>query len=244
MQIICMQIICYVTRTCNDDVSLVPSLSGTRINRYGTAPARILDWGRYVHVVSHRADKISRGTSWLKCGNRYISGHNEAVVSMSVHVCDVLYVNVPSSFCSHENLAYQCGECSVSFDRPSALQLHVQQYHCGLCATTCESLADLKQHIQAQKPHQCAYFPLCFDTAVALQEHVDENLKLYKCGYCKQGFALPDDLQQHLSAECDSNKCFQCGDCSQSFSTISALTEHIQPNSPSGKTFQCQYCDH
>ena len=71
---------------------------------------------------------------------------------MSICMCEVFYVNLPSSFCSHENLAYQCGECSVSFDRPSALQLHVQQYHsayhCGLCAATCESLAELKQHVQ------------------------------------------------------------------------------------------------
>ena len=40
-----------------------------------------------------------------------------------------------SSLCRQENLPYQCGECSVSFDRPAALQQHVEQshtvYNCG-----------------------------------------------------------------------------------------------------------------
>ena len=56
--------------------------------------------------------------------------------------------------------------------------------------------------------------------------------------YTNVGTASKDMLyqmisKQHLSAECDSNKCFQCGECSQCFASMPTLTEHIQ----------CQYCD-
>ena len=93
-----------------------------------------------------------------------------------------------------ENLLYQCDECSVSFNRPSPLQEHVEQfhsaYHCGYCGTACGKQIKLERDMRdCHKPYHM-HTVLRFDTAAALQEHVEEDHKSYECGYCKLGFTI------------------------------------------------------
>ncbi|XP_071564085.1 uncharacterized protein [Temnothorax nylanderi] len=95
---------------------------------------------------------------------------------------------------SKETEAYQCGQCSATFDSEMLLEMHMQEHE--------EEVAIAEWEKQGMKVHQyqCMLCDELFNAEKELAEHLDiHNANAHVCMLCDKPFRTLEDLQEHVA---------------------------------------------
>ncbi|TGZ56176.1 Uncharacterized protein DBV15_01687 [Temnothorax longispinosus] len=95
---------------------------------------------------------------------------------------------------SKETEAYQCGQCSATFDSEMLLEMHMQEHE--------EEVAIAEWEKQGMKvyQYQCMLCDELFNAEKELAEHLDiHNANAQVCVLCDKPFRTLEDLQEHVA---------------------------------------------
>lgn len=112
----------------------------------------------------------------------------------------------------HTEQTYQCSSCTMQFQHPYRLRVHVRKYHenqtrrvfrCDFCSLKLTTKSSLRDHIRVhtgEKPYVCQHCSRFFRTNQQLKTHqvVHTKEKPFGCWLCPKKFTQKSSLGVHV----------------------------------------------
>ena len=151
---------------------------------------------------------------------------------------------------------YRCEECNFAFWEKSDLQRHIRShvgnrpFKCNFCEQTFTwkryLLKHLNIHHKDDTHHFCIDCCACFESEVALTDHIVEahsNKKqlTHTCSHCGEEFYFKYKLDEHMFKH-TGIKAHKCEKCTLAFVSRRELERHIADHSME-VSFHCNTCD-